>query len=215
MNPLCRYLQMMMGGLGREIGLIVGGGRCGDLGGGRDRPLLAKLGECVLRPAALAGHSRRGRDTSGLVLAEFARRETEPGAEGAAEMGGIAEPIAVGDFGNRMMAFRRIGEVSPGALQPPLADIVAEIVANPFKQLLQVSLGNSFALRHARRRQVGVFQPAFDGLVDPVHDGRFGRTAAVAYRRRHLQGQRKKQIGEALRHHVPFQIGQPVERLHG
>ena len=215
MDPLGRYLEVVMGGLGRGIGFIVGGGRCGDLGGNCDRPLLAKLRQRVLRPAALACRGHRSRDAFGLLLAEFARRKTEPGTEGAAEMGGIAEAVAVGDFGNRMMAFRRVGEVSPGALQPPLADIVAEIVANPFEQLLQVSLGNSFALRHARRRQVGVLKPAFDGLVDAVHDGRFGRTAAVAHRRRHLQGQREKQIGEALRHHVPFEIGQPVERLHG
>src|SRR5580700_7624940 len=116
MDPLGRDLEVMVGGLGRKIGFIVGGKRSGNPGGGCHRPLLAKLRQRVLRPAALACRGRRSRNAFGLLLAEFTRRETETGAEGAAEMGGITEPIAVGDFGNRMMAFRRIGEVRPGPL---------------------------------------------------------------------------------------------------
>ena len=68
------------------------------------------------------------------------------------------------------MRFGRVGQIGPGALQPPLAHIMGEIVADAFEQLLQIALGNSLGLRHARRRQIGIVEPALDGLTNPMQD---------------------------------------------
>ena len=96
----------------------------------------------------------------------------------AAEMRGIAKAVAIGDLRDRMMRFGRIGQVGPGALQPPLAHIMGEIVADAFEQLLQIALGDPFGLRHPRRRQLGIVEPALDGLADPVQDRGLGRAVA-------------------------------------
>ncbi len=75
------------------------------------------------------------------------------------------------------MRLRQVRQISPGALQPPLAYIVREIVADALEQLLQVALGNPFGLRDTRRRKLGIVEVALDGLANPVQDRRLrGRT---------------------------------------
>ena len=213
-NPLGLDRQMMMDRFRRHLGCVVGRRGCRNFAG-RNGPLMAKQRQCILRPAAMTNRHRRGGGALGFLLAEFARRKTKPGTERSAEICGIAEPVTVGDLGNRMVIFPRVGQVGPGALQPALADIVAEIITDPFEQLLQVSLGNPFALCHTRRRQAGILEPPLDDLADAIHDRCFGGAATIADRRRHLPRQCEKQIGEPLRHRVPLEIGQRIERLHG
>ena len=91
-------------------------------------------------------------------------------AERAAEMRGVAKAVAIGDFRNRLMRFGRIRQIGPGALQPALPNIMGEIVADAFEQLLQIALGYPLGLRDARGREIGIVEPALDGLADPVQD---------------------------------------------
>ena len=105
-------------------------------------------------------------------------------AEGPAEMRGIAKAVAIGDLRDRAMRLGRVGQIGPGPLQPALAHIMGEIVADAFEQLLQIALGNAFGLRDARRRKFGIVEPALDGLADPVQQRRLGGADAGVGRRR-------------------------------
>ena len=82
---------------------------------------------------------------------------------------------------------------------------MGEIVAGAFKQLLQIALGNAFALRDARRRELGIVRAGVrwsgrcDGAAPP---GCACRPVGSAGRR--LVHQRQHQFGEALRDGRPF-----------
>ena len=47
------------------------------------------------------------------------------------------------------MRLGRVGQVGPRPLQPPLANIMGEVVADALEQFLQISFGNALGL--ARR----------------------------------------------------------------
>src|ERR1700675_4771835 len=120
----------------------------------------------------------RRRGAFDFLLAEFPRRQSETMAERAAEMRGIAKAVAIGYFRDRAMRFGRIGQIGPGPLQPALANVVGKIVADAFEQFLQITLGDSFGLSDARRREFGIVEPALDGLTNPVQDCRLRRGVA-------------------------------------
>ncbi len=176
----------------------------------------AKLRQRILRPAALTGYPVLRRRPLRLLLAKLARRQSEAMAEGAAEMRGIAKAIGVGDLRDRTMRLGRIGQIGPGALEPPLADVMGKVVADRLEQLLQIALGNPFGLRDARRHQFGIVEAAFDGLADPVQERRLRRArSGVGRRSRQLMGECQQEIHERLRDRIPFGIAQRVERARG
>src|SRR5260221_12158203 len=131
--------------------------------GGR-RMVAAQLRQRLLRPAALAGRSRGGRGAVEVLLPKFARRQSKPMTEGPAEMRGIIKTVAEGNFRNRVMRLRRIGQLRRSPLQAALAQIMRKTASRTFEQLLQITLGYSFELRHPRRRQIGIIKLALDGL---------------------------------------------------
>ena len=174
---------------------------------------MPKLRQRALGPAAMAHGGDGACDALGLLLAELPRREAKAVPEGAAEMRGIGKAVAVGDFGDRMMRFGRVGEIGPGALQAPLPDVMREIVAAAFEQFLQITLRDALCLRDARRRQLAIPEIALDDLADAVQDRRRGRAAAFGNGGRELLGQRKQKIGEALGDRVPLRIREGVQGL--
>ena len=97
---------------------------------------MPQLRERILRPAPMAddgggiGQARR------FLMTKLPRREPEPLPEGAAEVSGIAEAVAIRDLGNAPVRLGRTGEISPGSLQAAFADVMREIVAAAFEQLL-------------------------------------------------------------------------------
>ncbi|BAL76916.1 hypothetical protein S23_37180 [Bradyrhizobium cosmicum] len=114
------------------------------------------------------------------------------------------------------MRFTRVRQVRPGALKPALPNVMGEIVANRLEQLLQVTLGDSFGLRDARRHQFGIVEPALDGLADPVQQRSLSRAGpCVGGRGRELMRERQKQIDERVRDRIPLGIAQAVERARG
>ena len=153
----CPFLRLVGVGAGSDARFL----RTGRL-------MRAQLGQRVLRPAALTGRAVRRRRALGLLLAKLARRQSKAMAEGPAEMRGVAKAIAIGDLRDRTMRLGRIGQIGPGSLQPPLAYVMGEIVADRLEQFLQIALGNALGLRDARRHQFGIVEPALDGLADPV-----------------------------------------------
>ena len=105
------------------------------------------------------------------------------------------------------MHFRRIGQIGPGSLQPPLAYVLGKVVAYTFEEFLQIALGNSLHLRDARRRQFGIVQPAFDGLANPVLDRCLRRRMArIRYGRRVLMRKSHQEVDETLCDRTPFCI---------
>ena len=79
----------------------------------RQRMMAAQLRQRLLRPAALAGRGGGSRGALDLLLAEFARRKSEAMTERPAEMRGVVEAVAIGDFGDRMMRLRRARQIPP------------------------------------------------------------------------------------------------------
>ena len=132
--------------------ILVWSGEGGDAPGFRRRLMRTQLGERIVRPAALSFRRRWHRGPHRLLLAKLARRQAEAVAKRPAEMRGIAEAVAERDLRNRPMRLGGIGQIGPGPLQPPLADIMGEIVADAFEQLLQIALGDALGLGDARRR---------------------------------------------------------------
>ena len=156
------------------------------------------LRECILRPTAVAW-AVGGRGHALLLLAELPRREAEAGTEGAAEMCGIAKTVSVGDIGNRSMRLGRIGQIGPGPLQTPLANVMSEIVSSTLKQFLQISFGDALSLGDARRRKFGIVEPPLDGLANPVHDRGLGRPPAGVRRGPGGLMRQCQQVDQALR----------------
>src|SRR5882724_8254761 len=122
MHPLCLHREMVVG-LVRLLAAGIGfkrGEGC-DLARRAGWRMGAQFFQRILRPAALARRGRWRRTALGFLLATSARRQSETVAEGAAEMRGVAKTVAIGDFRDRAMRFRRIGQIGPGTLQPALA----------------------------------------------------------------------------------------------
>src|SRR6266702_7421650 len=128
MNAAGLDRKMMVLALGRSRRIGVG---TGDIAARlRTRLMHAKLSERILWPAALTGDPVLRVRPLRLLLAKLAGRQAEAMAEGAAEMRGITETIGVGDLRDRTMRFRGVGQVGPGALEPPLADVMGKVVAD-------------------------------------------------------------------------------------
>ena len=128
-------------------------------------------------------------------------------------MRGIAKAVAIGDFRDRPVRFGRIGQIGPRPLQSAFAHIMGEIVAGPFEQFLQITFGNAFRPGNRRRRELGIVEPALDGLANPVQD-RSLRRAAARIRRwtRELMHKCEQEIDETVRHRRPFHVGQRLQR---
>ena len=73
----------------------------------REWRMAAQLRQRLLRPAALTGGPGGRRGALNLLLTKFAGRQSKTVTERAAEMRGVIEAVAIGDFGNRMMRFGR------------------------------------------------------------------------------------------------------------
>src|SRR4051812_35655310 len=188
MNAVRFDRKMMMLAFGRSRLIDVGTGEIAARLG--TRLVHAKLRQRILWPAALTGYPLLRRRPLRLLLAKLTRRQPEAMAEGAAEMRGIAKTIGVGDLRDRAMRLGRIGQVGPGALQPPLAHVVSKVVADRLEQLLQIALGDSFGLRDARGHQLGIVEAAFDALADPVQECRLRcARSGVGRRSRQLMGE--------------------------
>ena len=91
-------------------------------------------------------------------------------------MRGIAKAVAVGDFRDRAMRFGRIGQIGPGALQPALADVMGEIVADRLRTAFADSARKS--PRPARRAPA----PDRDRRAGARWSGRSGAGARPASR---------------------------------
>src|SRR5882757_1406782 len=113
----------------------------------------------------------------------------------AAEMRGIAKPVAEGDLRDRMMRLRRIRQVRRTALQPAFAHIMREAGTGALEQLLQVALGYSLGLGDPGWREIRIVELAFDHLADAMQDRRLRRGAArVRRRRRALRQECRQQV---------------------
>src|ERR1700742_3169093 len=161
--------QVMMGWLGRYVIFATRRRSRNKFGRRSNDPRLARLSQCILRPASMAGGRRRERDLFRILLTELARRNTKSSAESATEMRGVTKTVTICNFGDRVMDFQGVPETRPRALQPALAEIMAEIIAYAFEQFLKIALRNTFVLCDARRRQFGVSKLALDHLADAIH----------------------------------------------
>src|ERR1700760_225951 len=126
MHPLRPDGEVMWHRLDRATRFVVSRKRSGALARRHHRSLVTGLRQRILRPAAVPYGRDRCRATPRFLLPELARRQAEAGAEGAAEMRGVGKAVTVGDLRDRMMGFRRIGEIGPGALPAPPAGIMGE-----------------------------------------------------------------------------------------
>src|SRR5690348_37009 len=212
MNTRGFDFQMVMGPLGRSPQLMrARRGADRNNPGALSKLVWAKLSERILRPATLSLGSLIFRRAHRFLLTEFARRQSVAMTKGPAEMRGVTEAAPIRDFGDRAIRFRRIGKIAPCPLQPALANIMAEIVTCPFKQLLQITFGNSFHLRHARRSELGIVKPALDRLADSMQERRLCRAARrVGCRCCKLMRECQEKIGETLRYRGPFRIAEAV-----
>jgi len=165
--------------------------------------IAAQLRQGLLRPATLAGRIGRSRRALDLLLTKFARRDAEAMAERPAEMRGIIEAVAEGDFGDRMVRLGRVRQFRRGPLQPALAQVMREAASRALKQLLHVALGYPLGLRHPRRRKIGIVKLAFDGPAETVKDRRLRGGASGLRRRCHqLPDECRQQVGKALGEHL-------------
>src|ERR1700676_2681499 len=129
---------------------------CGAFSGARQWMAAARLRQRLLRPAALTGRSGGDRCALDFLLTKLARRKSESVAECPAEMRGIIEAIAVGNFRDRMVRLSRVRQFRRGPLQPALAQIVRKAASGAFEQLLHISLGYPFDFRRSRRSKIGI-----------------------------------------------------------
>ena len=89
---------------------------CGTISWLKDPNGPAKVGQRILRPATMTSARRRDCDPLCIPVTKLARRKAESSAESSAEMRGITETVTICNFGNRVMGFQGIGEISPGSL---------------------------------------------------------------------------------------------------
>ena len=118
------------------------------------------------RPAALRRAAAFGQPV-GLLAAKGAGRDPEPLLEQPVEIGGVAEAAAVADVGDGRVNVAGRDQGGAGALQAPLAQIVAEADAVLLEQFLQIALRNSLAPGDAGSRQVRIMQAPFDREPSP------------------------------------------------
>ena len=116
------------------------------------------------RPAALRRAAAFGQPV-GLLAAKGAGRDSEPFLEQPVEIGGVAEAAAVADVGDGSVNVAGRDQGGAGALQAPLAQIVAEADAVLLEQFLQIALRNSLAPGYAGSGQVRIMQAPFDRSV--------------------------------------------------
>ena len=113
------------------------------------------------RPAALR-RAAAFRQPFGLLAAKGAGRDSEPFLEQPVEIGGVAEAAAVADVGDGSVNVAGRDQGGAGALQAPLAQIMAEADAVLLEQFLQIALRNPLAPGYAGSGQVRVMQAPLD-----------------------------------------------------
>jgi len=79
--------------------------------------------------------------------------------------------------GHRTMRLGRICQIGPAALQPALTQVMREIVAGAFEQLLKIALRDTFYLRDPRGRDIGIAELALDRLVNAIEQRRLRANA--------------------------------------
>ncbi len=169
----------------------------------------------ILRPATLPSRAGDGGQAFRLLLPEVARRHPEPRPEHPAEMGGVVETAAEGDLGHGQRRLSGAGEIGSRALQSPLADVVAETVAGALEEFLQVALRDAFGLRHARRRELGIVEPAFDRPAEPCDEGLGAGASGLSGGRRRRERGGEKQLGHAQLHGGPVGFRHLVQDFTG
>ncbi len=138
-----------------------------------------------------------------MLAAKGAGRDPEPLLEQPVEIGGVAEAAAVADVGDGSVNVAGRDKRGAGALQAPLARIMAEADAVLLEQFLQIALRNSLAPGYAGGGQVRIMQAPLDRkrhAVEQRHEAWRRRGAGAVMRADNGQ----EEIRDALLERPPF-----------